>query len=390
MASRFSVVALIAAYNEADIIEQVVRDLVQQDIQIHFIDDGSTDGTAAAVERFVGHGVIAIERWARDEGGAFQWERILRRKEALASELDADWFIHHDADEFRESPWPDVGLKDAIRRVDALGYNAIDFESVDFQPTHDNFRPGDDIRRAFPFYSTRARYDGVQIKCWKRAESVDLASSGGHDAQFDGRRVFPLRFVLRHYPIRGQAHGERKVFQERRNRFVESERARGWHVQYDAFAEGTTFIRDCSTLTAYDPEAIRLQLLLRHRGVEGLERERAELEATLDRSTEEIAKSIADAARLRRDVETLQSAAVGQAAEAANLRRIVGEREAHVEIQRAEIADLKTTVARQSEEAVRWQATVDDLTARLVAFERSLSWRLTVPVRKILALFRGR
>jgi hypothetical protein len=380
MASRFSVVALIAAYNEADIIEQVVRDLVQQDIQVHFIDDGSTDGTAEAVERFAGRGVLAIERWTRDADDAFRWERILRRKEALASELDADWFIHHDADEFRESPWPGVGLKDAIRRVDALGYNAIDFESLDFQPTHDTFRPGDDVRRAFQFYATRAPYDGLQIKCWKKGADVDLVASGGHDAQFPDRKVFPLRFVLRHYPIRGQAHGERKVFAERRNRFVESERARGWHVQYDDFAEGHSFIRDCSTLTAYDGDAVRLQLMLRHRGVEALEeqwrRDRLDLEHSLERTAAELTEQAADAAQLRRDLEAL--------------RADVRNRDARIAEQRTQTAALQATIARQSDEAGRWRTTVDDLSARIEAFERSFSWRLTAPLRKILMLVRGR
>ena len=73
---------------------------------------------------------------------------------------------------------------------------------------HDRFEPGGDIREAFPYYSEQAPYDRVQIRCWKKAPDVDLASSGGHEARFEGRRVFPLRFILRHYPIRGQAHGE--------------------------------------------------------------------------------------------------------------------------------------------------------------------------------------
>ncbi|HEY3043845.1 MAG TPA: glycosyltransferase, partial [Vicinamibacterales bacterium] len=108
MPSDFSVIALIAAYNEADIIEQVVTDLIHQGIQVYFMDDGSTDGTVAAVQRHLGCGVVGIERLPQTgkDGAqpAFDWERILLRKTQLATELDASWFIHHDADEFRESP----------------------------------------------------------------------------------------------------------------------------------------------------------------------------------------------------------------------------------------------------------------------------------------------
>src|SRR6266851_8460907 len=253
LSSEFSVVAIIAAYNEADIIEHVVQDLINQSVQIYFLDDGSTDNTVAAVEPYLGRGVLGIERLRPAPRGpapaGFDWERILLRKTELAGELEATWFIHHDADEFRESPWSHLSLKEAIRRVDTLGYNAIDFASFDFWPVHDQFRPGDDVREAFMFYSESAPYDRIQIRCWKKTENVDLGSSGGHEARFSGRQVFPVRFILRHYPIRGQAHGERKVFEERRHRFLEREQARGWHVQYNRVLEGTSLIRDPATLT---------------------------------------------------------------------------------------------------------------------------------------------
>ena len=266
MSSDFSVVAIIAAYNEADIIEQVVSDLISQGIRVYFIDDGSTDGTVAAVEHHLGHGILGIERLVNpDHNGApscFDWERILRRKTQLATELDASWFIHHDADEFRESPWSHLSLRDAIQHVDALGFNAIDFMGLDFWPVHDDFRAGDDVRGTLTGYTELAPYDRVQVRCWKKSSEIDLTSSGGHEARFPARRVFPLRFILRHYPIRGQTHGVRKVFQERRNRFRQEERARGWHVQYDQLQEGVSFLRDPSTLTAYDPDVLRLSLTL--------------------------------------------------------------------------------------------------------------------------------
>ena len=224
MSPELSVVAIVTAHNEGDIIEQVVGDLIEQGVHVYLVDDGSTDGTAAAVERFAGRGLLRIEHLASGVTNgsrvAFDWERILARKTEIARELDAGWFIHHDADEFRESPWRGLSLRDAIRHVDALGFNAIDFASLDFWPTHDRFRACDGVREAFTHYAERAPYDRVQVRCWKKTgAAVDLATSGGHDAQFPGRRVFPVRFISRHYPIRGQAHGERKVFQERHARF---------------------------------------------------------------------------------------------------------------------------------------------------------------------------
>src|SRR5712692_1025386 len=163
--SDFGVVAIIAAYNEADIIEQVVADLIEQSVHVYFVDDGSTDGTVAAVEQYIGRGVLHVERLTprgAPSRHSFDLEAIVRRKAQIASELDADWFINHDADEFRESPWPHLTLRDAVWRVDALGFNAIDFQSLDFWPVHDRFRAGDDVRAAFTHYAERAPYDRVQ------------------------------------------------------------------------------------------------------------------------------------------------------------------------------------------------------------------------------------
>ena len=45
------ITAIVAAFNEADIIRQTVGDLVEQGIAVHLIDDGSTDGTARRSSR---------------------------------------------------------------------------------------------------------------------------------------------------------------------------------------------------------------------------------------------------------------------------------------------------------------------------------------------------
>jgi SAM-dependent methyltransferase len=302
------VVAIIAARDEADILDQVIGALVRQEIDVYFMDDGSTDGTLDVVGRYLNRGVIGIERVPESETG-YQWERILRRKSQLAGELTADWFIHHDADEFRESPWPGLELKAAIERVDRLGFNAIDHLCLHFWPVHDQFRPGDDVREAFKFYEAAAPYDRVQIRCWKKQPAlVDLASSGGHDVRFPGRAVFPLKFILRHYPIRSEAHGARKVA-DRRQRTLPEERHRGWHVQYEDVG-GTSFLRDASKLTSYDPEALRLALQACvgfESGLEGrlqdLHRVVVDAQANLDRVTRERAALAAEISLLHNRTE---------------------------------------------------------------------------------------
>ncbi len=407
MSSDVSIVAILAAYNEADIIDQVVRDLIAQGIDVYFLDDGSTDSTAAIVERYVGRGVLAIERLPAPDGAGdatFAWERIILRKAELATRLDASWFIHHDADEFRESPWPQLTLSEAIRRVDALGYNAIDFASLDFWPVRDALGPDEDVRDALRFYSEAAPYDRIQIRAWKKTRDLDLIASGGHDATFPGRRVFPLRFLLRHYPIRGQAHGERKVFRERRNRFPERERARGWHVQYNELHEGDSFVRDPSSLTLYDPDAVRIALTLRHRGVEALEaavetrdRDLESCRSTLqearadlrDRNAEVRARS-AEVDELRATLDKVQGALASETRRLEAARIELEGRQAELAACALEISGLHEALERRATDVAHLQRAVEDATRRLDEFHRSLSWRWTAPARAAYRMLGGR
>ena len=248
MPSPFSVVAIIAAYNEADIIGTVVGDLIEQGIDVYFLDDGSTDAHGA------GSGTVSRPRRAgdrtsgagrRSRRGRFDWERILRRKTDLAAELDAE-LVH--PPRRRRIPREPLGAAVAEGRHPAcrcprLQRHRLRRASTSGRPTI-----------VFPLEATSARRSrsarswppttGCRSGAGRKPTRLDLTSSGGHEAKFPDRRIFPLRFILRHYPIRGQEHGERKVFQERRNRFLERERERGWHVQYDQLREGVSFLKD--------------------------------------------------------------------------------------------------------------------------------------------------
>jgi len=378
-----TVVAIVAAYNEADIIDQVVRDLITQGVQVYLLDDGSTDGTVEAVEHYVGSGVVGIERLEHGEGDAgarFYWERILFRKAQIAQHIDATWFIHHDADEFRESPWFGVPLREAIAQVDRLGFNAIDAASFDFWPVDDSFGPGVDVRVALPYYSRARPFDKLQVRCWKKTDAlVDLASTGGHDVQFPGRMVFPQRFILRHYPIRSQSHGDRKVFEQRLSRFLPEELKRGWHLQYAEMSEGTSFIRDPSTLTLYDPLAVRTDLAL-HRGVEAMssaidalrdEADRLRTEQSCDQN--EIARLAEEGARKDTALSDMRSV----------VEALLAERDARA-------LDVQERERLHLEEVARYRAVVEDTTRRLDAMHRSMSWRLTSPLRAAYRIVGGR
>ena len=264
-----NVIAIISAHNEGDVIYHVIGDLIHQGVSVYLLDHHSTDNTVEEAAKWLGNGLLHIETFPDDSNyseenkSQYIWRDILKRKSELASWLDADWFIHADADEFRESPWPGLTLKEAINVVDHLGYNAIDFELLNFRPVNNSFIPGQDVREFLKYYEGAEDFNTHQVKAWKNLHvKIDLVTSGGHDVTFNGRKVFPIQFILRHYPIRSQQHGLLKIFQQRKNRFSPEERAMGWHIQYDEVQdENHNFIYDPNQLTYYDVDQIRTQLL---------------------------------------------------------------------------------------------------------------------------------
>lgn len=83
----------------------------------------------------------------------------------------------------------------------------------------------------------------IQRKAWRRpadAGTVSLVPSGGHDVLFAGRRIYPYKFLLKHYSIRSQRHGGKKVWRERKSRWNEGERAGAGTGTTARCARGTT------------------------------------------------------------------------------------------------------------------------------------------------------
>lgn len=416
----FRVVAILSAFNEADVISPVIEHLVENGVGVYFLDNHSTDDTADQARRWLGRGVIEIEKFppdppSRDGPASFDWGAILRRKEELANEIEADWFIHHDADEIRESPWSGVSLRDAIRWVDRLGYNCIDFRVVNFPPVDDGFRKGMDPRTYFRYWQEPAEFDSVQIKAWKKgAAAISLAPFGGHEVRFRDRRVFPIRFLLRHYPIRSQEHGERKVFAERRQRFLEAERVKGWHVQYDSWKEGDSFLAEPYHLHLYDDDRVRLELLLENEPA----REARALVETLRVEAEGQTRALAAEREARRVLELrassleetrarLESDALAREKANEELARRLGVQEgraASLEAQLSRVSDSTALVAALNSRLQAARARSDELTAAREASDReasrqyvenqrlraeiaeirgSTTWRWTAPVRRL-------
>ncbi len=248
----FSATAFMCVYNEADILPWTLSHLRQQGVGVYVIDNWSTDGSDALAQRF---DLIGYERWPADGPSRYyEWGQMLRRVEELAQRSTADWCIHHDADEIRRSPRPGETLLQALQRVESEGFNAVKYQVYHFTPTDDLYTG--DPETHFRYYSMDAvDCRNRQIKTWKNmGQRVDLATTGGHNADFTGRHVYPGQFILKHYPMRTSAQAERKIIHERMERYSPEELAKAWHVQYNGIAQTRNWIHDTSGLKLWDKE----------------------------------------------------------------------------------------------------------------------------------------
>lgn len=245
------VVAILASYNEEFFISACLDHYFNHGVEVFLIDNESTDSTVKIAENYLGKGLIGIEILKRR--GYFDLGEVLKRKEELIKELDADWFIHADIDEIRIPHRSDLTLAEAIEYVDKQGYNAINFMEFTFLPTeeepnHEKSNFQETMKCYYPFapkYPHRINafkkqqisFNPIEfVKClirrpsfsfWKRWNTpIDLSTHGGHIAKFKGLLLYPQDFKMKHYLCLSLSHAIRKYC---RKDFKPSEIRKGWH-----------------------------------------------------------------------------------------------------------------------------------------------------------------
>lgn len=234
--------AILAAFNEVDILGEIVADWLQQGCDLHLIDNWSTDGTWELARRLAAAnpGRIVIERFPAKSMSTYEWVPLLNRKADIAAQYPGRWIIHTDADEVRRSPFPDISLSDAFDLVEQAGATRVDFRVINFQPSPTTDAKRGSVQQSLRKFSFGTRPGHLrQFKAWLQGSArVDLASTGGHEALFAGAVDFRYKFLLKHYPLRSQEHAIRKVEEERHGRrsLFEAE-VLGFHGQYSQLAE---------------------------------------------------------------------------------------------------------------------------------------------------------
>jgi hypothetical protein len=240
-----NVLAIVASYNERDIIATCIEKLLDERVKVWVLDNWSDDGTWELLKEYQAAGRIVVERFPQaGPTGTYEWAAILSRKEEIASLFPGFWIIHHDADEIRRSPWRNVGLREAFGVVDAYGANCVSFTVLNFKPVDNGFQARLDAEKYFNFYAFAETQDyRNQTKAWKQPHGrVGLVGSAGHEVDLPNRVLFPYRFLLKHYPLRTDVQAARKIHRERIARFTPAERGLGWHTHYDGLLHEQSFV----------------------------------------------------------------------------------------------------------------------------------------------------
>lgn len=232
--------AFICTYNEADILPWVLKHLREQGVRTRVIDNWSADGTFDLASELAD----AVERFPSEPTETYDWTNLLMRVETLAMASEADWCMHHDADEIRRSSVPGESLQDGLARIGSGPATAMNFRVVNFKPIDDGWDGQCSPEEYFRYYEARGHYDGLlHVNAWKNSSPLDIHSRGGHEAWFPGLIIAPERFITKHYAIRSQRHGERKVLRDRIPRWNSEERfSKGWHCHYNGIEAGHNFL----------------------------------------------------------------------------------------------------------------------------------------------------
>lgn len=266
------VLSIVGCFNDADIIKQSITHMLREGLSVWAVDNWSSDGTweiLQSLQRKYPKQVVQLERFPKDAPDKeYNWQGILARKETIAHEArdQFDWFIHHDSDEIRTSPWPGISVAAAISFIDHMGYSAINHLMMDFRPTQDGFDASFHPKEFFSHFEFNTSPSAwMQVKGWQaRQEKVDLLKWGGHEAVFEGRKVFPLRFLLAHYSLRSIKQANDKIYKHRLPRFGQEERSLGWHMHYDHYkgAKQVNVLWNVNELIPFSPSFFDTEFFL--------------------------------------------------------------------------------------------------------------------------------
>lgn len=225
-------IVILSSYNDNDIIESIISRILE-DSELIVIDNWSTDGTWEIIQKFSSHpNLLHAEQFPLNGPTEhYEWKLILDRKAKLAKDYPNRWIMHQDSDEITLSPIENFSISQILSGARLLGYNVIPLRMIDFRPIDNKFVSGNPIEYFQYFLFSDIPSYQLQNKIWIQPidECVDLSSTGGHNVNFLGKNVLPIRFPRLHYSIRSKLQIQKK-HSNRLGRIEKEKNMYNWHV----------------------------------------------------------------------------------------------------------------------------------------------------------------
>ena len=229
--SSIRAVAVICIRRASGYVESCLKHLIQHGVDYAVIDNGM-DADARAVLESPAYRRNLVDLHTLPFHGAFELERQIEAKERMFEGLDADWLIHLDVDEVMHAYAERERLIDSIARIDAAGFNVINFDEYVFLPVDTAYAPGAASQPLTHYYLFDPGEGPRLMRARRKSAGLSMLPEGpgsvaaGHLVFGSGVRLAPESFVLRHYIVRDQAHARRKYT---KRVFSQAELGRGWH-----------------------------------------------------------------------------------------------------------------------------------------------------------------
>ena len=201
-------VGMIPVFNEEDIIEEVIKFHLSQGLELVILDNGSTDNSYEICRKYLGNGVLKLERY---QSKFFRGHVIFRILYDIALTTSPDWIVLIASDEFLESGIKDFRFKDAILKANNEGYNLIQFDRFDFFMTDKDNEFAKETRKKLIYYSYQ---DDFLYRAWKYFPGIIANYTSCHYPIFPvghQYKISPTKLVLRHYIFRTKDQAEKKV-----------------------------------------------------------------------------------------------------------------------------------------------------------------------------------
>lgn len=201
---------MLLVYNDEDIINEVIENLLFQGLELVVLDNGSTDSTYKICENFLGKGILQLKQFKTDSFIS-QHDVLHRILYHMALTENPDWLLRSDSDEFFETGITNKTLKDGIQQADSEGYNLIQFDRFDFFMTEDDNESVKSIKEKLTYYSCHGDY---LYRAWKHFPGIRMGYSGGHYPIFPeglSYKIYHKKFVMRHYKFRSTEQAKQKM-----------------------------------------------------------------------------------------------------------------------------------------------------------------------------------